>query len=237
MLQVAKIIGTGLATIGLAGAGVKDSSCSPCVKIQGNKLTQNGESLDNKANTVDKKYSEAFLAWFFNFNKANRAKLSNSGELLKLIVIKLLFIFKNKIGICRVRSSKGVFTTKGKACCVGGINNLLTIYKISEKIMDNRGSKAGGLLANKPPVKEQRVYGNWGNNYHTLLPLRCILNSFEKNYQINIYSKQFKLNKLFFSSLKDKLNPWFVTGLIDGEGTFTIRLYKNKNKLGWAVKA
>jgi len=61
MIQASKIIGTGLATIGLAGAGVKDT-CSPCMKIQGNKLTLNGESLENKVNTVDKKYSETFLA-------------------------------------------------------------------------------------------------------------------------------------------------------------------------------
>jgi len=32
MLQGAKILGTGIATVGLAGAGVKDS-CSPCMKI------------------------------------------------------------------------------------------------------------------------------------------------------------------------------------------------------------
>lgn len=66
MIQVAKIIGTGIATVGLTGAGVKDS-CPPYMKIQGNKLTQNGESLENKVNTVDKKYSEAFLAWLAGF--------------------------------------------------------------------------------------------------------------------------------------------------------------------------
>jgi hypothetical protein len=61
MLAAAKYIGAGLATIGLAGAGVH-LSCSPFMKIRGNKLTQNGKSLITKVNTVDKKYSDVFLA-------------------------------------------------------------------------------------------------------------------------------------------------------------------------------
>jgi hypothetical protein len=59
MIQASKIIGTGLATTGLIGAGVKNT-CSPCMKIQGNKLTLNGENLKYKVNTVEKKYSKVF---------------------------------------------------------------------------------------------------------------------------------------------------------------------------------
>lgn len=66
MLQSSKILGAGLATVGVAGAGV-NTICPPCVKMQGNKLTQNGESFDNEVNTVDKKYSEVFLAWLAGF--------------------------------------------------------------------------------------------------------------------------------------------------------------------------
>jgi hypothetical protein len=44
MLQAAKIIGAGLATIGLAGAGVKKITCTPNMKILGNKLTLNGKN-------------------------------------------------------------------------------------------------------------------------------------------------------------------------------------------------
>jgi hypothetical protein len=61
LLIAAKYIGAGLATIGLAGAGV-NNICSPNMKILGNKLTLNGKSLTNKVNTVDKKYSKVFLA-------------------------------------------------------------------------------------------------------------------------------------------------------------------------------
>jgi LAGLIDADG endonuclease len=44
-------------------------------------------------------------------------------------------------------------------------------------------------------------------------------------------------------SLKEKdmdkgleISPLWLTGFIDGEGSFFISIYKNKNKLGWAVK-
>ena len=33
-----------------------------------------------------------------------------------------------------------------------------------------------------------------------------------------------------------KLNPWYVTGLIDAEGCFSVILHKtDKNKIGWRV--
>ena len=66
ILQAAKYIGAGLATIGLGGAGV-NNICSPNMKILGNKLTLNGKSLHSKVNTVDKKYSEVFLSWLAGF--------------------------------------------------------------------------------------------------------------------------------------------------------------------------
>ena len=59
---------------------------------------------------------------------------------------------------------------------------------------------------------------------------------FERNYQIKIPSKQ--LN--YFSTLHsdNRLNPWFVTGLADSEGTFTVMIDKNqKRTLGWRVQA
>ena len=61
MIQASKIIGTGLATTGLIGAGVENTS-SFCVKTQNNKLTLNGESLENKDNTVDKKIFWSFFS-------------------------------------------------------------------------------------------------------------------------------------------------------------------------------
>ena len=39
-------------------------------------------------------------------------------------------------------------------------------------------------------------------------------------------------------SIKNKLNPYWVTGFVDAEGCFYIRLYRNKDyKIGWAIQA
>jgi hypothetical protein len=58
----------------------------------------------------------------------------------------------------------------------------------------------------------------------------------EKNYQIKIPSKQLNINKnIHFSTLtsNSKLNPWFITRLIDAEGSFYVSIYKhNDYKLG-----
>ena len=36
------------------------------------------------------------------------------------------------------------------------------------------------------------------------------------------------------SLVSSSLNPWFITGFSDAEGSFVVSIYKNKNsKLGW----
>ena len=99
---------------------------------------------------------------------------------------------------------------------------------MSENEMEYRGSKSGII-----PVKEQRVDGNrWFKPIHW----RCTLMGCENSYQIKFPSKQ--LNKKFFSSIPKALNPWFITGLIDGEGSFYITIFRNNEyKLGWQVQA
>lgn len=64
---------------------------------------------------------------------------------------------------------------------------------------------------------------------------------FERNYQIKILSKQLNKNKRNISTLikNYKINPWFVTGFTDGEGSFSVSIYiekKIKGRLGWVVK-
>jgi hypothetical protein len=84
-------------------------------------------------------------------------------------------------------------------------------------------------------VKEQRVDGSYCINSAQRLQsnlvgmqLRCTLMGFERNYQFKIPSNQ--LNKALFStSIQDpKLNPWFVSGLKDAEGCFTITISPNE---------
>ena len=107
--------------------------------------------------------------------------------------------------------------------------------------MGYRGSKSEILQTQSPKrvsVKEQRVDGS------CLLAqqarnLRCTLMGFEGSYQINYPSKQFKFYLSTLQSDKNvQLNPYWVTGFTDAEGTFTIGLDKvKKRKLGWRIQS
>jgi hypothetical protein len=110
---------------------------------------------------------------------------------------------------------------------------------MNENEMGYRGSKS---KFNKKPnqikklnfVKEQRVDGSWFLNKLAVPKLfrnlRFTLMGFESSYQIKIPSKQLK--GLYFSTISckhNKLNPSFVSGLIDAEGCFCTTIYKAKN--------
>lgn len=153
-------------------------------------------------------------------------KLSNSGELLKLKVPSY--------------SWKTI-------CGWSNYSGMVTILKMSENKMDNRGSKSA-ILKNIV-VKEQRVDGSWFIKPR-LMNLRCTLKGFERNRVIklgfnmqqgwNPYvknpSKQFDLkqNSTYCSTI---VNPGVWSGLIDGEGSFSIIVDRNKvRKLGWRVQ-
>ena len=98
-------------------------------------------------------------------------------------------------------------------------------------------------------VKEQRVDGSRFIKSH-LMNLRCILQGSERNRDIklgfnmqqgwNSYiknpSKQFDLKKISTYS-STIVNPGVWSGLIDGEGSFSIIVDQNKvRKLGWRVQ-
>ena len=141
-------------------------------------------------------------------------KLSNSGDILKLIIPNY---------IRKVISGWSNYSCK------------VTSYKMIENEMDDRGSKS---VLKFNTVKEQRVDGNWCKQP---LHLRCTLMDFERNYQIKILSKQLNKNKRNFSSLvkNSKINPWFVTGFTDAEGSFGLSIYTDKRikkRIGWAIK-
>ena len=185
-------------------------------------------------------------------------KLSNSGDALKLLVpnnnrkivsgwinYSWMVISKKIIGTWLIKSvvsivvygSKKFYTTIG-----------------------NRGSKSDFRTKS---VKEQRVCGSWqekwGSNTLNYLGcrfscLRCILMGFERNYQVRILSKQRNIQIRGFYSYKavqqtfvekgnnsltssGKMNPWFLTGFVDGEGCFLISINRNKElKIGWSVQ-
>lgn len=57
---------------------------------------------------------------------------------------------------------------------------------------------------------------------------------YEKNYPIKILSNLSNNRKFSTLNPQIKLNPWFITGLIDAEGSFITYLNKNiKYKVGW----
>ena len=91
---------------------------------------------------------------------------------------------------------------------------------MNESEMGNRGtkSKINQMLTF---VKAQRVDGDCIG--HPIL--RCTLMDFERSYQIINLSKVFsrKENRFYSTSplnTQITLNPWFLTGFIDGEGSF-----------------
>ena len=114
---------------------------------------------------------------------------------------------------------------------------MVTSQKDSEKNVGNRGSKS--VILPKITVKEQRVDGRWCTN---LMHLRCTLMGFERNYQVKIPSNQV-LKIRHYSSItipgqSCDLNPWFVTGFTDAEGSFMIRIRNSpRYKTGWLVVA
>lgn len=61
---------------------------------------------------------------------------------------------------------------------------------------------------------------------------------FERNYQVKILSKQLNIKNISTITYPSYVNPWFLTGLIDAEGSFIVTVDKNKTrKLGWRAQA
>jgi len=70
--------------------------------------------------------------------------------------------------------------------------------------------------------------------------LRYTLMGFERNYQIKIPSKQLNVKhySTFNFNCPSQVNPWFWTGIIDAEGSFSIIIDKNNSRrLGWRVQS
>ena len=132
-------------------------------------------------------------------------------------------------------------------CGWSNYSDKVTTLKICENKMDNRVSKS--IILNSIIVKEQRVDNSRSINSH-LMDLRCTLKGFERNKGIslgfnmqqgwNSYAKipfkQFELKK--FSTFNSAaVNPGVWSGLIDGEGSFSIIVDVNKTRLlGWRVQ-
>lgn len=118
-----------------------------------------------------------------------------------------------------------------------------------ESEMGYRGSKS--IVKAQPRqniiVKEQRVDGGYIKN---ILMLRYTLMGLERGYQGRILSNRLNSNLKRLYSTKAvldykqlspnytmrALNPWFISGFVDGEGCFRISFTKKDNLVGWRAQ-
>jgi len=109
-----------------------------------------------------------------------------------------------------------------------------------------RGSKST-ILEENIVVKEQRVDGSCigAPGLKNNLPmLRCTLMGLERDYQNKVLSKSLirhHSTKVVSTDTsrnnESKLDPNFVSGFIDGEGSFSVTFIKDKSyKSGWQIK-
>lgn len=205
MLQASKYIGAGLATIGLAGAGVK-YSCSPNLKTLGNRLTLNGKSLNTKVNTVDKKYSDVFLAWLAGF-------FEGEGSILCYIDKTKGYKFKFRIRIIIKLSQKS--------------------NKVLEDI--NKDLQLGNIFLNKKWKDEKKNCFDLviANQDHVLLFINLIKPYCRfKNNQIEI-AKIILTKKKLISSEKDLLE---LAKLADSLSILNIRSNNDGKKYTTLIK-
>uniref|UniRef100_UPI0024109162 hypothetical protein n=1 Tax=Diaporthe sojae TaxID=165439 RepID=UPI0024109162 len=156
-------------------------------------------------------------------------KLPNSGDSLKLLVLSCIWKY---------------------ASGWSNYSGIVTSQKMNERKMGNRGSKIvlWGLNLHTA-VKEQRVYGSWCGNRAMLSHLRCTLTDFERNHKNKILTTQLVNKRSYSTSLLKENNagnnlsssliidPHFLTGFADAEGSFVLSITKSKNvKSGWVIK-
>ena len=152
-------------------------------------------------------------------------KLSNSGDTLKPFVLNQIWKY-----LSGWSNYSGIVISEG----------------VEEMKMGYRGSKST-MLEENIVVKEQRVDGSCigaPELKKNLSMLRCTLMGLERDYQNKVLSKSLiryystKVVPTDTSQIKEsKLDPHFVSGFIDGEGSFSVVFIKdNSYKSGWQIK-
>ena len=62
--------------------------------------------------------------------------------------------------------------------------------------------------------------------------------NFERISRVKFPSKQLNVKNFSTSNSPTNVNPWFFTGLIDAEGSFSVIVDQSKtHKMGWRVQA
>ena len=153
------------------------------------------------------------------------------------------------------RGSKSIIVVVTHSICV----TLQSIVVKEQRVYGSLREKYNTILA--PSCSYSNFFNEeLGNNIPSLSTcagrgcfsrLRCTLMSFERNYQIRILSKQknIQIIRLYFTKVQESfiekqnlsslggINPWFITGFVDGEGCFLIKINRNEElKIDWNVQ-
>jgi hypothetical protein len=183
-----------------------------------------------------------------------RGKLPNSGDILKLLIPNQVEFFQGGwTNYSRMVTSQKMALHYYWLKWTNGDMRVLDSYavELQTRKMDNRGSKLNIQMF----LKEQRVDGSYINLCIRDSMLRCTLKRFER-----ISSSSFRLNQILNKQLhsttvrntdsknllepksSDKntnifsLNPWFITGFTDGDGSFSVSIAKKKSGTGWKIQ-
>jgi LAGLIDADG endonuclease len=182
-------------------------------------------------------------------------KLSNSGNLLKLLIPNLVELYRGGWTNYSGTETTHKMTLRIPRLTIKYISDIYlgllrkswknTIFSV-ERSMDYRGSKSNYMF-----VKEQRVDGSWFTG-SCAVNLRYTLRGFEIITWAGIPSNQIINKRLYSTTNKSKiiiqpklstidegslsLNPWFITGFIDGDGSFTVYTAKKKSGTGWKIQ-
>jgi len=183
-----------------------------------------------------------------------RGKLPNSGDILKLLIPNLVEFFQGGwTNYSRMVTSQKMALHFYWLKWTNGDMRVLDSYavELQARKMDNRGSK----LNIKIFLKEQRVDGSYINLSIRDSMLRCTLKKFERisctNFRLNqILNKQLHTTTVRNTDYKNllepkssdkntnifSLNPWFITGFTDGDGSFSVSIAKKKSGIGWKIQ-
>ena len=176
-------------------------------------------------------------------------QLSNSGKALKLLIPNLVEFYHGGW----INYSCTVISQKIQPIYKGAESRVNALPLVLEKEIGDRGSKS--TTFKNAVVKEQRVDGSYMGVLFVNHPmLRYTLRGFERiTYYNGIPSNQILIKRYYttkdssinpaseLSSTRPNkesfnLNPWFITGFTDGDGSFSVSITKKKSGTGWKIQ-
>jgi hypothetical protein len=177
----------------------------------------------------DNKVNASYYLFLYTFNlKCKRAKFRGHPKALVTKVIREILLPAWLMTQGMVTSLVSI-VNYGKLFLIADMWTIADLNHFYYSIQDNKG------------VKEQRVDGS--SNSRNLDFVRCTLVAGKPVLGRRIHShsdNNILVNNLFKRSLhttKSTLDPYFVTGLVEAEGSFTISFIKNdRYKMGYQIQ-